>query len=52
MTSAVKKVQDVDLGHLATKTDLAETKADILKWMFGAMAAQTGLIVALVKMLH
>ena len=48
----MKKVQGVDLGHLATKTDLAETKADILKWMFGAMAAQTGLIVALVKLLH
>jgi hypothetical protein len=26
-------------------------KAEILKWMFGAMAAQTGLIVALIKLL-
>ena len=38
--------------EMATKAELAETKADILKWMFGAMAAQTGLIVALVKLLH
>ena len=30
---------------------LAETKADILRWMFGAMAAQTALIVGLTKML-
>ncbi len=26
---------------LATKVDLAETKADILKWMFGAIGFQT-----------
>lgn len=49
-------------GNLATKTDLAKTaaqlearietvKADLLKWMFGAMIAQGGLIVALVKLL-
>ena len=31
---------------------LAETKADTLRWMFGAMAAQTALIVALVKLAH
>ncbi|MEI8395642.1 MAG: hypothetical protein WCF85_12950 [Rhodospirillaceae bacterium] len=30
---------------------LAETKTEILRWMFAAMAAQTGLIVALVRML-
>ncbi len=34
------------------KRDLAEARAEILKWMFGAMAAQTGLIVALVKLIH
>jgi hypothetical protein len=42
-------------SELATKADLnaalAETKADILKWMFSAMVAQTGLIVALLKLL-
>lgn len=34
------------------KTSAAETKADILRWMFGAMAAQTALIVGLVKLIH
>ncbi len=41
--------------NLATKTDILEVKVDIervksdlLKWMFGAMVAQGGLIVALV----
>ena len=61
VTAAVQEAGMVDLAHLATredlqpfatKTDLAETKAEILKWMFGAMAAQTGLIVALVKLIH
>ena len=32
-------------------TTVADAKAEILKWMFGAMAAQTGLIVALIKLL-
>ena len=48
-----------EVSGLATKEDIyglrrdiAETKAEILKWMFGAMAAQTGLIVALVKLIH
>ena len=41
--------------RLATKADLRETearlKADILKWMFGALLGQTAVIVALVKLL-
>jgi hypothetical protein len=36
---------------MASRADLAEAKAEILKWMFGAMVAQTGLIVALLKLL-
>ena len=35
----------------AVKADIAATKADLLKWMFGALIAQGGLIVALVKLL-
>ena len=35
----------------ATKTDLAAVKADLLKWLIGALFAQGGLIVALVKLL-
>jgi len=45
-------------ANLATKADIARletkieaVKADLLKWMFGAMIAQGGLIVALVKLL-
>ncbi|NKC14850.1 MAG: DUF1640 domain-containing protein [Gammaproteobacteria bacterium] len=52
-------------ANLATKADIAAVKADIakveakietvkadlLKWMFGAMIAQGGLIVTLVKLL-
>ena len=34
-----------------TKATVATVKADLLKWMFGAMIAQGGLIVALVKLL-
>ena len=38
-------------GNLATKTDIEALRADLLKWMFGALIAQGGLIVALVKLL-
>ena len=37
--------------HLATKEDLAEVKADLIKWMVGALIAQGGVIVALLKLL-
>ena len=52
--------EHVDLlnSNLATKADIAavnasiETvKADLLKWMFGALIAQGGPVVALVKLL-
>ena len=48
-TAAVQA--DIEALRLATKADLAAIKADLLKWMFGAMIAQGGLIVALVKLL-
>lgn len=35
----------------AVRVDLAAVKADILKWLVGALIAQGGLIVALVKLL-
>ena len=35
----------------AVKVDIAMVKADLLKWMIGALIAQGGLIVALVKFL-
>ena len=33
------------------KAEIADVKADILKWMFGAIIAQTGIILAVVKLL-
>ena len=41
--------------HLATKADLAETKAELLKWMFIFWAGHTvtvvGIVIAIVKYL-
>ncbi len=37
---------------LATKTDLAELKADLIKWMFGRFIAMVGLLVAILVKLH
>ncbi len=45
-------------GNLATRADIAkvearieQAKSEILKWVFGALVAQGGLIVAFVKLL-
>ncbi|MCY3819159.1 MAG: DUF1640 domain-containing protein [Gammaproteobacteria bacterium] len=38
-------------ANLATKADIADIKADLLKWLIGALIAQGGLVVALVKLL-
>ncbi len=42
---------DIEALRLETKADIALLKADLLKWMLGALIAQGGLIVALVKLL-
>ena len=42
---------DVEALRQETKAEIATLKADLLKWMFGALIAQAGLIVALVKLL-
>ena len=52
----------VDMSEFATKADLAslearlmaamaDLKSDILRWMFSAMAVQTALLVALIKLI-
>jgi hypothetical protein len=45
-----------DIANLATKAELAELKAEILKWMFGAIGFQTiiilGAVVALARLSH
>ena len=35
----------------ALRAEIAEVRSDILKWMFGAIAAQTGIIIALIKLI-
>jgi hypothetical protein len=48
VTAMVREVGGVDTAALATKADLkaelAETKYDILKWVFGAIVAQTAFL--------
>lgn len=42
---------DIETLRQETRADIESVKADLLKWMFGAMIAQGGLVVALVKLL-
>ena len=42
---------DIEALRQGTRADIASLKANLLKWMFGALIAQGGLIVALVKLL-
>ncbi len=42
---------DIAALEAATKANITALKAELLKWMFGALIAQGGLIVALVKLL-
>ncbi len=55
---ALRQAQQVDLSDLATKTDIAELrremaemKAELIKWMGGLVLAAVGAIVALMKLL-
>ena len=45
-----------DLANLATKADLAEVKAALMKWTFGAIGFQTvivlGAVIALARVGH
>lgn len=47
--AAVEATLKTDIATI--KADIAALKVDLLKWMFGALIAQGGLIVALVKLL-
>lgn len=50
ITRAIQRTRQADLGELATRADLraalAETKADLLKWVLGAIGFQTLAILA------
>lgn len=58
VTNMVRDARDHDMSHLATKADLraelAETKADLMKWIIGALGVQTlavlGGLAALLRM--
>ena len=43
--------QEIEVLRQETKANLAEIKADLLKWMVGALIAQGGVIVALLRLL-
>ena len=42
---------DIEALRQETKANIESAKSDLLKWLFGALIAQGGLIVALVKLL-
>lgn len=56
VTRLVHRSRDVDLSNVATKADLAEAKAEIIKWMFGTIGFQTliilGAVIALARLLQ
>ena len=48
VTDIVRQRQEVDLSHVSTKADLAEAKAEIIKWMFGTIGFQTLIVLVAV----
>ncbi len=61
LTGALREVQQIDLSNLATKADLrqeisdvrremAETKADLIKWVIGVGFAQVATLIAVLKL--
>ncbi|MBF0463174.1 MAG: hypothetical protein HQL87_17550 [Magnetococcales bacterium] len=46
-----RDIKELDLKIKDLEVKLAESKAEIIKWMFGVSAAQVTLIVALIKLL-
>jgi hypothetical protein len=57
LTAAVKRAVDIDLSNLATKTDvadlrreMADVKAELVKWVVGVGFAQVAMILAVLKL--
>ncbi len=50
-TSELATKADVAEVKTELKAEIAEVKSEILKWMFGAIIAQTAIILAVVKLL-
>ena len=44
--------REIDALRQETKASLAEVKSDLIKWLVGALIAQGGLVVALLKLLQ
>ena len=52
LKAEIAQVEGSLKGEIAqVRTEIATSKAETLKWMFGAIAAQTGIIIAVVKFL-
>ena len=43
---------EIEALRLGTKADMAEVKSDLLKWVMGALIAQGGVVVVLLKLLQ
>ena len=43
---------DIGEVELKIKGEIEASRADIIKWMFGAFVAQTGLLIAAFRLLH
>ncbi len=43
---------DIEVLRQETRAGLAEVKADLIKWMVGALIAQGGVVVALLRLLQ
>jgi hypothetical protein len=57
LTAAVKQAVDIDLSNIASKTDIAdvrremaEMKAELVKWVVGVGFAQVATILAVLKL--
>jgi basic membrane lipoprotein Med (substrate-binding protein (PBP1-ABC) superfamily) len=57
LTAAVKQAVDIDLSNIATKTDIADVrremadiKAQLVKWVVGVGFAQVATILAVLKL--
>ncbi|HAT51226.1 MAG: DUF1640 domain-containing protein [Nitrospirae bacterium] len=50
MAHVLEQVEETRLKELATKRDIAELKAETIKWMFGVATGQAMFIIAILKL--
>ena len=48
----LKKIEAAIAEQLATKTDLAEAKTEIIKWAVGSIFVAVGLFATIMKVIH